>query len=121
MPRIVHFEIPAENPERSMAFYGEVFGWKFQHWAGPMDYWLIQTGQDGPGIDGGLMARHDPAQPVVSVIDVDSVDAYCEKIAAAGGQVVVPKMTVPGVGYLAYFKDLDGHIFGLHQHDPSAA
>ena len=44
MPRPVHFEIPAENPERAMQFYSTVFGWKFSKWEGPMDYWMITTG-----------------------------------------------------------------------------
>jgi predicted enzyme related to lactoylglutathione lyase len=28
-------------------------------------------------------------------------------------------MPVPTVGWLAYYKDLDGHIFGLMEMDPS--
>src|ERR1019366_686207 len=61
MPRPTHFEIPAENPERAMQFYSSVLGWKFNKWPGPVDYWLISTGDPGePGIDGGLMQRRDP-------------------------------------------------------------
>jgi predicted enzyme related to lactoylglutathione lyase len=37
-----------------------------------------------------------------------------------GGQVVVPKMPIPGVGYLAYCQDTEGLLFGIHQLDPSA-
>jgi predicted enzyme related to lactoylglutathione lyase len=29
------------------------------------------------------------------------------------GKVVVPPMTIPGVGDLAYCTDPDGHIFGI--------
>ena len=29
MNRPIHFEIPAENPEKAMEFYRKVFGWKF--------------------------------------------------------------------------------------------
>ena len=54
MPRPVHFDMTAEDPTRAVQFYGNVFGWTFQKWDGPMDYWLITTGTDGPGIDGGL-------------------------------------------------------------------
>jgi predicted enzyme related to lactoylglutathione lyase len=38
----------------------------------------------------------------------------------AGGQVAVPKMAVPGVGWLAYCTDPEGHIFGMMQSDTSA-
>ena len=39
MPRPVHFDITADDPERAVAFYEKVFGWKLTHWegGGPMD------------------------------------------------------------------------------------
>jgi hypothetical protein len=37
-----------------------------------------------------------------------------------GGQVVVPKMAIPGVGYVIYCQDTEGLVFGLYQNDPSA-
>ena len=120
MKRVVHFEIPVENPEKSIPFFERVFGWKFTKWDGPMPYWIIDTGGEGPGINGGLMRRNDPSQPIVNTIDVPSVDEYIGKIEFAGGQIVVPKMPIPGIGWLAYFKDLDGLIHGIMQEDASA-
>jgi uncharacterized protein len=121
MPRPVHFEIPAEKPDRAMKFYERIFGWKFQKWDGPMEYWMITTGDAGtPGINGGLMPRKDPAQPCVNTMDVPDVDASLATIQAAGGTIAVPKMPIPGVGWLAYCKDTEGHIFGIMQNDPSA-
>ena len=59
MPRVVHFEIHAEDPERAVAFYTRVFDWQFSKWDGPMPYWLIKTGPDDQrGINGGLLRRH---------------------------------------------------------------
>ena len=31
MPRVIHFEIVADKPERAMKFYKEVFGWEFKN------------------------------------------------------------------------------------------
>jgi len=121
MPRPVHFEIPAENPQRAIDFYGKLFGWAFTKWEGPMDYWLITTGQDPePGINGGLMPRRDPNQPCVNTIGVANLDESLAVALANGGSIAVPKMPVPGVGWLAYCKDTEGHIFGMMQSDPSA-
>ena len=87
MPRPVHFEISADDPERALHFYREVFGWQSQKWDGPRDYWLLSTGaNDEPGIDGGLALRH-PGPPVVNTIEVDSIDAHLAKIASQGGQI----------------------------------
>ena len=121
MPRPIHFEIPTDAPEKAIAFYSDLFGWNFEKWGGPMDYWLINTGESGPGINGGMMRRRDPAQPCVNTIGVANLDEILQNVESHGGQCVVPKMAVPGVGWLAYCKDLDGYIFGLMQSDASAA
>ena len=61
MPRVVHFELNADDPERASRFYQQVFGWQIRKWDGPVDYWLIMTGPDDePGINGALMKRSEP-------------------------------------------------------------
>jgi len=120
MPRPTHFEIPTDNPERAIAFYSAALGWTFQKWEGPMPYWMIATGpNEEPGINGGLMPRQHPGQPCVNTLTVADLDATQAAIEKAGGTCAVPKMAIPTVGWLAYFKDLDGHIFGAMQMDPS--
>ncbi len=118
--RVVHFEIPCDNPEKTMNFFKEVFSWSFQQF-GNESYWSVTTGDEKlPGINGGLMKKRDPGQPVVNSIDVVNLEEYMLKIENAGGTIVVPKMAIPTVGWLAYFKDPDGNIHGLYQNDPSA-
>lgn len=122
MSRVVHFEIHVDDPNRASKFYTDVFGWKFNKWEGPLDYWLISTGDTGcPGIDGGMMKRRDPMGNVYNTIGIESIDKSIEQITKAGGTIVVPKMPIPGVGWLAYFKDTEGNIFGVMQPDPSAS
>jgi predicted enzyme related to lactoylglutathione lyase len=121
MPKVVHFEIPADNPERAIAFYRKAFNWEFQKFEGPMSYWMIMTGaRDERGIDGGLMPREYPGQGPVTVVDVESVDEASKTIKNAGGEPVAPKASIPGVGYAAYFKDTEGNVFGIFQGDPMA-
>jgi predicted enzyme related to lactoylglutathione lyase len=126
MPRVVHFEIHAADPERGVKFYENVFGWTFQKWEGPMDYWLITTGPDSePGINGGLIRRQGgiDGQAVIAyvcTVGVDDLDAAMASVEANGGTVAVPKMPIPGVGWLAYYKDTEGNIFGIMQSDPTA-
>jgi len=49
------------------------------------------------------------------MITVDDIDAYIKKVKSAGGSIAMDKMQVPGVGWLAYFKDPDGNFFGMIQ------
>ena len=114
MPRPIHFEIPADNVERAIAFYQAVFGWTFKKWDGPMPYWLVTTGpNEEPGINGGLMQREHPGQPCANTMGVANLDESLAAVAANGGSTVVPKMAIPGMGWLAYCTDTEGHIFGM--------
>ena len=127
MNRVVHFEIHAENPESAIQFYQEVFGWKFQSWGGPVEYWMIDTGDhEAPGINGGLVRRRgtidgETVIAYVCTIEVESIDQTVKAVGKNGGQVVLPKMPIPGVGWLVYCKDNQGNIFGMMQNDPKAA
>ena len=117
MARVIHFELPAENPERAMAFYSQVFGWEFHKWDGPMEYWLVKTGpEEAFGINGGL-AAHDPQFPKapINVIDVEEIDVAIAAVKAAGGTITMEKHEIPGVGWLAYFTDTEGIISGIMQ------
>src|SRR5262249_19291055 len=116
MARVVHFEIPADEPERAIEFYTKVFDWKIQKWGGDEDYWLLMTGSDGqPGINGGLMRRTAPYTGVTNSIDVPSVDEFMAKVWEGGGKVISSKITLPGVGYIAYCQDTEGNLFGIFQ------
>jgi hypothetical protein len=124
---IVHFEIPADQPERAVKFYTELFGWKFEHFGGPTDYWLVQTvptDAEGrptrPGVNGGLMRRMMPGQVPVNYISVASVDDFTRKAERLGARVVVPKMPVPQMGWFAHLSDPEGNVFAIWEHDPQA-
>ena len=121
MPRVVHFEITSNEPEKASKFYEDIFGWKFEKWDGPMDYWMVMTGDEKePGIDGGLMKREQPGSNTVNTIDVPDLDEYMKRVEELGGTIVQPKTPVPGVGYMCYFKDPENNVFGMMQRDESA-
>lgn len=126
MARVVHFEIHAEDPERAARFYRAVLGWEIRKWDGPMEYWTVRTGDDAqPGINGGMIRRRGTidGQAVIAyvcTVDVESLDRGLAAVAEQGGMVALPKMPVPGVGWLAYVKDSEGNLLGLLESDPSA-
>ncbi|MFW9889661.1 MAG: VOC family protein [Candidatus Thorarchaeota archaeon] len=121
MGRVVHFEIVADDAERISKFYEKVFNWKVQKWDGPIEYWFLMTGdEEEPGIDGAFGMRQSPDDVVVNTIDVDDVDKYVRLVEENGGEIVRPKQVIPGVGYLAYFKDTEGNLWGMMHSDPDA-
>ena len=112
--RIVHFEIPAEQPEALVTFYRDLFGWKFEkaEIPGP-EYWLCDTGSDGPGINGAVMQRQHPQQPWMNYVDVANIDAALERATVLGATVALPRTAVPGVGAYAAIIDPQGNLCGL--------
>jgi len=120
MPRVVHFELPADQPERAAEFYRSVFGWEIMKW-GPVNYWLIKTGPETePGIDGAIAKREDRTG-TVNTISVSSLDDCVKRITAAGGELIGPKRAIPGIGYHVYCRDPEGNVIGVLQPDPGAA
>jgi uncharacterized protein len=126
---VVHFEIPADNPERAVKFYRELFGWQIQHFSSPTvpDYWLVQTVPTDDsgmparsGVNGGLMRRMTPGQPVVNYIGVSNVEEFAQKAERLGAKVIVPKMAVPEMGWFVQLADTEGNLFALWQTDPKA-
>ncbi|MFW9968954.1 MAG: VOC family protein [Candidatus Odinarchaeota archaeon] len=121
MPRVVHFELNVKDVYKTIKFYEKVFGWKIEKWNGPIDYWFIMTGNESePGIDGGIGFEEEDSPKVINTIDVKNVDEIIKKIEKNGGEIVRHKHAVPGIGWLAYFKDTAGIMTGIMQEDPSA-
>lgn len=121
MSAIVHFDVPADDPERAKKFYAALLGWKFTSYP-EMQYNLISTANlDGtPGVGGGLGTRMDPSQRMMNYFGVPSIDAAMKQVKSLGGQLISGKMAVPGMGYLANCMDTEGNAFGLWEENPKA-
>ena len=119
--RIIHFEIHCPDMAVAKKYYEDVFGWKISKWDGPMEYYVVSTGDpNSRGIDGGMMPSRDGQPRTVNTIQVQNVDEAVTRAVAQGGKNVLPKMPIPGVGWLAYCTDPGGNIFGVMHPDPSA-
>jgi predicted enzyme related to lactoylglutathione lyase len=127
---IVHFEIPADQPERAAKFYRELFGWNINRWENPggIEYWTVETvptdAEGRPvrqGANGGLMRRMYPNQTPVNYIAVEDVDAAVAKAEGLGAKVLMGKTPVPGMGWFAQLTDPEGNVFAVWQTDMAAA
>jgi len=132
MPTIVHFQIPADDIERSKKFYNDLFGWKFEKFSPPpgseaipeeMEYWLISTvdNKGNKAVGGGMMKRQSPQQQgITNYFDVKSVQEYSAKVEKLGGKVISPRTPVPGMGYFAVCTDSENNGFGIFESDETA-
>ena len=122
MPRIVHFEIPAENPEKVSKFYTDTFGWEIKKWDDTsMDYWLVKTGDKSEmGIDGGIYKKNDKMREVVNTVGVKDIKESVEMVKKNGGSVMGEIQEIPKVGMFVYAMDPEGNKFGIMQPFPDA-
>jgi predicted enzyme related to lactoylglutathione lyase len=118
MPYITYVEFNSGELEKSTGFYKDVFDWDPRPW-GADDYFVASHG-DEPGLDTGFTTSQDGQPLTVATINVDDLAGYMAKVILAGGEIVVPRFTIPGVGHACYFTDPTGMIVGMHEPDATA-
>ena len=121
MSRVIHFEIPAENPEKVSKFYTDTFNWEIKKWEGPMEYWLVMTGDKKEmGIDGGIYKKDEKMKEVVNTIGVSDIKESVETVKKNGGSVMGEVQEIKGVGLFVYAMDPEENKFGMMQLFPNA-
>jgi predicted enzyme related to lactoylglutathione lyase len=118
---LAHFAINATDVARSKQFYERVFGWRFSEF-GPPDFYRITYGEEDQTFRGALQQRREllPGERTTGfecTFAVDDVDAIAAEVLAAGGRILMPKATIPGVGDLIFVADPDGNAFGAMRYD----
>lgn len=122
---LAHFAINADDMTVARRFYGAVFGWTFEPW-GPPEFFHIHTADGTPPANAAaLQARRDlaPGRPTTGfecTVAVDDVDAVTAAVRAHGGEVLMEKTTLSGIGDLVWFADPSGNVVGAMRYDATA-
>jgi predicted enzyme related to lactoylglutathione lyase len=126
--QLAHFAIHADDLDRARKFYGGVFGWTFQGYAGiPMSGFCQIKDASGSLLSplGAMQSRKSNVapQPVYGLecsFTVDDVDAIARAVEANGGKIVMPKAAIPGVGWIVKFLDTEGNLVCAAKYDAGA-
>lgn len=108
---IVHVEIHSRDPGRTKAFYGNVFGWKFQD-VPEMEYTLWEAPNKPAG---GLQKVRDQDPMVLNYIMSNDIDRTLARVENAGGRVIERKSVIQGQGWWALFQEPGGTVMALYQ------
>jgi predicted enzyme related to lactoylglutathione lyase len=110
---LCHLEIPVKDKERAKAFYGEIFGWKFNEMP-EMNYTMFET--PGKVVNGGFFTPSEQ-QPdkVVNYLQVNSIEEATKKITRFGGKTLSPQIEVPGHGSFMHVLDSEGNHIAIWQ------
>ena len=99
-------------------FYHELFDWEFNSF-GPSDFFQIQSESQ---LIGDLQSRsYSPVKDKVigfeCTISVDNIDDTASKVVANGGKIVLPKTSIPTVGWIIKFLDSEGNLVCAMQYE----
>ncbi len=109
--KVVHLEIFGRERMASAQFYADLFGWEVRDYP-DMQYTMLRTGNQEIGIGVGQASDGQPALPTFYIESTD-LQADLQAIRNKGGIVVEEPFEVPGVGWLAFFKDPAGNLIAL--------
>jgi uncharacterized protein len=110
---VVHFEVGAADDGLLVAFYGELFGWGLQGYAGG-GYTMVDT-RGGSGINGGIGRSQTGDAWSAFYVETDDLQATLDQANALGGTTVMPVTDFGGAVTIAMFHDLDDLLIGLVQ------
>jgi len=113
---IVHIEISAKDLVKASNFYSELFGWKTEN-VPEMNYATFEA-EGGPGGGFSPIMDTNPPGTVTVYVQTDNIDADLEKINRLGGETIVRKTEIPGMGWFAIFSDPTGNKLGLYTATP---
>jgi uncharacterized protein len=109
-------DVSAPDAGAARAFYTNLFGWDVFVTPGE-EYggygMFLQDGKQVAGV-GPTMNEHQPAAWLMYVL-TENAEEITAKVTAAGGQVVLPPMTVGSNGTMAIFLDPSGAPLGVWQ------
>ncbi|MCV9994223.1 VOC family protein [Paeniglutamicibacter sp. ZC-3] len=102
-------------PEKSQAFYTELFGWTYEAGDAELYGGYITASKDGKMVAGIMNNDGTSGSPDVwtTYLRVDDIDAATKAAAEHGGQVYLPPMEVPEQGKMAMFGDAGGAAVGI--------
>ena len=112
---VTHFEINAQDAPATQKFYRDLFGWGIDT-NNPDNYGMIDTKNEGTGINGGIGASQQGKSWVTFYVECDDPAATLAKVERLGGRRVMEPMESMNVVY-ALFADPEGNVIGLAKTD----
>ncbi len=109
---IVHIEISTRNPEETIKFYQELFGWKVER-IPEMNYATWEA-PEGPGGGFSPIGEDNKAGEVLIHVSSDDIEADLKKAKSLGGTILRQKQEIPKIGWWGVFKDPTGNKIALY-------
>ncbi len=113
------FEIPATDFDRAVHFYNTILGIEIRK----AEFMGVPNGffpMDGDGV-GGAIVQGEYLIPgttgttiYLNAGDESNLDKVLERVASAGGKVLMPKTDIGDPGFIGTVLDTEGNRVGIH-------
>lgn len=111
-------ELASTDPAATRRFLERVFGWGFEAVRMPTgEYLSFTTPGGGRGGIRPTQPRESPAS--LNYVRVEDLEAARKLVERAGGEVVMPRVDIPGMGSFFWFRAPGGPILACWQDVPS--
>lgn len=117
MIQVAWVEIPVQNLERAVQFYGTLFAAKFDIIPGETRSISVLTAEQGAvGVSLNRTANFEPGNKgaYVSFAAGNAIETYLARVEQAGGKVITRRgeLLLPN-NYFASIQDTEGNVFGF--------
>ena len=114
---LAHTELASEDPAATKKFLGRAFGWKFET-VKPASRRMVSYETPG-GSRGSIRPTRQGENPSsVNYVLVTDLDSSASKIRELGGEIVMPRVDIPGMGSFFWFKVPGGPVLACWQDAP---
>lgn len=123
--KMTHFAVHIDDMDRAKNFYEEVFEWGFASY-GPSDFLQIKADKtENSELIGALQSRKYSVvtEKIIGLectVSVENIDEIIQRVESNGGRILMPKMAIPHVGWIAKFLDTEGNLICAMQSNNSA-
>jgi hypothetical protein len=109
----IWYEHLSRDSKAALAFYKSILGWTSNDQQGQRGTYTIVNAGGAPV--GGMMTLPEGVEKAAwnAYVGVDNVDAFTDKVKAAGGKVLRAPDDIPGIGRFAMVTDPQGAVFTL--------
>lgn len=114
--KIMWIELASTDIPASAKFYGDLFGWPIIR-DEQMDYTMTAFEGDETGVGFSPVDEAQGVTPgsVLVYVDVADIDATIARAKELGAPILMDKMEIPTVGWMAIFGDPGGNRIGVLQ------
>ncbi len=110
---VTHWQILSKHPERTAAFYQELFDWRIDA-QNALGYRMVDTRSGSTGIPGGIWPAPPEGHGMVQLfVQVPDVAAAAERAKGLGAALVIPPQKLPQGDEMAVLVDPEGLPFAV--------